>query len=162
SATAPAAPAAPAADQPTGTPSVEAATLPPDAKVSPVAARIAAVEGVDLSGVAGTGPGGRITKADVLARMANGSAATAPAPETAAPAAPAQAPAPGGTQLPLRGGAGMLARYMDESRSIPTATSFRTITVTTMDGRRKQLKDAGLRVSFTHLIAYAIALAAQN
>src|SRR6185312_586708 len=38
----------------------------------------------------------------------------------------------------------------------------RTITVTTMDGRRKQLKDAGLRVSFTHLIAYAIALAAQH
>ena len=56
----------------------------------------------------------------------------------------------------------MLARYMDESRSIPTATSFRTMTVTTMDGRRKQLKDAGLKVSFTHLIAYAIALAAQN
>ena len=53
----------------------------------------------------------------------------------------------------------MLAQYMDESRSIPTATSFRTITVTTMDGRRKQLKEAGQKVSFTHLIAYAIALA---
>src|SRR5205085_679165 len=54
----------------------------------------------------------------------------------------------------------MLARYMDESRSIPTATSFRTITVTTLDGRRKQLKEAGKRVSFTHLIAYAVARAA--
>ena len=54
----------------------------------------------------------------------------------------------------------MLARYMDESRSIPTATSFRTITVTTLDGRRKQLKEAGQKVSFTHLIAYAIARAA--
>ena len=54
----------------------------------------------------------------------------------------------------------MLARYMDESRSIPTATSFRTIAVTTLDGRRKQLKEAGQRVSFTHLIAYAIARAA--
>ena len=29
-----------------------------------------------------------------------------------------------------------------------------------MDGRRKELKDAGQKVSFTHLIAYAIALAA--
>ena len=48
---------------------------------------------------------------------------------------------------------------MDESRSIPTATSFRTITVTAMDGRRKQLKEAGQKVSFTHLIAYAIARA---
>ena len=46
---------------------------------------------------------------------------------------------------------------MDESRSIPTATSFRTLTVTVLDGRRKQLKDAGHKVSFTHLIAYAIA-----
>ena len=54
----------------------------------------------------------------------------------------------------------MLARYMDESRSIPTATSFRTITVTAMDARRKQLKAAGQKVSFTHLIAYAIARAA--
>jgi 2-oxoglutarate dehydrogenase E1 component len=56
----------------------------------------------------------------------------------------------------------MLARYMDESRAIPTATSFRTITVTTMDARRKQLKAAGQKVSFTHLIAYAIAQAVQN
>ena len=54
----------------------------------------------------------------------------------------------------------MLARYMDESRSIPTATSFRTVTVTAMDGRRKQLKAGGQKVSFTHLIAYAIARAA--
>ena len=54
----------------------------------------------------------------------------------------------------------MLARYMDESRAIPTATSFRTFTVTNLDARRKQLKDAGHRVSFTHLIAHAIARAA--
>ena len=54
----------------------------------------------------------------------------------------------------------MLARYMDESRQIPTATSFRTITVTTLDGYRKQLKGAGHKVSFTHLIAFAIARAA--
>ena len=54
----------------------------------------------------------------------------------------------------------MLARYMDESRSVPTATSFRTLTVTTLDARRRQLKEAGHKVSFTHLIAYAIARAA--
>src|SRR5690349_24765719 len=54
----------------------------------------------------------------------------------------------------------MLVRYMDESRSVPTATSFRTLTVTTLDARRKQLKEAGQRVSFTHLIAYAVARAA--
>jgi 2-oxoglutarate decarboxylase len=144
------APAAEPAPEQDGAP----AALSPDAKVSPVAARIAAVEGIDLATVSGSGHGGRITKADVLATIANGGAA--------APARPVTAPAPGARPEPLRGGAGMLARYMDESRSIPTATSFRTITVTTMDGRRKQLKDAGQRVSFTHLIAYAIALAAQQ
>ncbi len=112
---------------------------------SPVARRVAAAEGIDLNGVQGSARGGRITKADVLAAATNGA--------TAAPSAAQAAPT---TQL-LKGGAAVLARYMDESRSIPTATSFRTLTVTVLDDRRKQLKNAGLRVSFTHLIAYAIA-----
>ena len=51
---------------------------------------------------------------------------------------------------------------MDQSRSIPTATSFRTLTVTTLDARRKQLKSAGQKVSFTHLIAFAIAKVATD
>ncbi|MFL5890693.1 MAG: multifunctional oxoglutarate decarboxylase/oxoglutarate dehydrogenase thiamine pyrophosphate-binding subunit/dihydrolipoyllysine-residue succinyltransferase subunit, partial [Solirubrobacteraceae bacterium] len=158
SATTPA-PAPPVADEPTdgdgnGATRVAPTPIPSDAKVSPVAARIAAAEGIDLANVTGSGPGGRITTADVLATGANGGAP--------APAEPVTAPAPGAAPQPLRGGSGMLAKYMDESRSIPTATSFRTLAVTTMDGRRKQLKDAGQRVSFTHLIAYAIALAAQN
>ena len=72
-------------------------------------------------------------------------------------AAPAAAPA--GATL-IKGGAAMLARYMDESREIPTATSFRTLAVTALDARRKALKEAGRKVSFTHLIAYAIARAA--
>ena len=117
-----------------------------DANASPVARRIAAAEGVDLSSVHGTARGGRITKADVL-NHGNGSA-SAPAP---APSAP-----PAGAQL-IKGGGAALARYMDQSRSIPTATSFRTLTVTTLDERRKQLKAGGRKVSFTHLIAYAIA-----
>ena len=74
-----------------------------------------------------------------------------------APAAPAAAPA---NAQPIKGAAAMLVRYMDESRSIPTATSFRTVTVTVLDARRKELKNAGRKVSFTHLIAYAIARAA--
>ena len=129
---------------------------------SPVAQRIAAAEGVDLATVQGSARGGRITKADVLAAAANGgavapSAAAVPAPVAPSPAAaPAPAPPAAGARL-IRGGAATLARYMDESRSIPTATSFRTLTVTVLDQRRKQLKDARYRVSFTHLIAYAIA-----
>ena len=113
-----------------------------------MARRVAEANGIDLAAIQGSGPAGRISKADVLAAGDNGgAAATAPAPAAA-------------EATPLKGAAAMLARYMDESRAIPTATSFRTITVTTLDERRKQLKAEGQRVSFTHLIAYAVARAA--
>jgi multifunctional 2-oxoglutarate metabolism enzyme len=143
------APAATAPEPRTETPPAIAAT--PTAgnggNASPVARRVAQTEGVDLQAITGTGPRGRITKADVLAAK-GGNGAVAPAPQTDAQT--------------LKGSAAMLARYMDESRSIPTATSFRTVTVTAMDARRKQLKAAGRKVSFTHLIAYAIARAAAD
>jgi len=133
-----------------GAQAAEPATPPADgANASPVARRAASVHGVSLDQVQGSARGGRIVKDDVLA-VADGGA-------TAAPAKPAARPA--GAQQ-LKGGAAMLAKYMDESRAIPTATSFRTLTVTVLDARRRQLKDAGRRVSFTHLIAYAIAKAA--
>ncbi len=131
-----------------------ATSTPPDGtKVSPVAARAAAVEGVDLAAVSGSGPAGRITKSDVLSAASRGGA-TNGTPTAAPPAEP--------SAQPLRGGAAALARYMEESRSIPTATSFRTLTVTVLDARRQELKAAGRRVSFTHVIAYAIARAAQD
>ncbi|WP_205695903.1 multifunctional oxoglutarate decarboxylase/oxoglutarate dehydrogenase thiamine pyrophosphate-binding subunit/dihydrolipoyllysine-residue succinyltransferase subunit [Conexibacter sp. SYSU D00693] len=127
-----------------------------DVKATPVAARAAAAEGVDLGAVTGTGPQGRVTKQDVLdAKAGGGTSKAAPASSNGASAASAEA-----SRQQLKGGAAMLAKYMDESRSIPTATSFRTMTVTVMDGRRKELKAAGHKASFTHLIAYAIALAA--
>ena len=66
----------------------------------------------------------------------------------------------------LRGPAGMLAKAMEESRSIPTATSFRTLAVDTLDAKRKALNGAlserGLKVSFTHLIAWAIVEAGKD
>ncbi len=128
-----------------------AAQAPDGTRVSPVAARAAAAEGVDLARVSGSGPGGRIVKADVLGASAGGVGTNG-----SGAAVREQA---GERQL-LKGGAAMLVRYMDESRQIPTATSFRTLTVTVLDARRRELKAAGKRVSFTHLIAYAIARAA--
>src|SRR5947209_8178018 len=128
------------------------------AKISPVAARAAAVEGVDVSRISGSGPAGRVTKADVLEAASEETAAPA-FDQTANGAAAVAAEA---TTTPMRGGAAALARYMEESRAVPTATSFRTIPVTVLEARRRELKEAGLRVSFTHLIAYAIALAASE
>jgi pyruvate dehydrogenase E2 component (dihydrolipoyllysine-residue acetyltransferase) len=61
---------------------------------SPLARRIAKDAGIDVSAVTGTGPHGRVVKADVEAALAGGlKAAPAPAVTAAAPAAPA-APKP--------------------------------------------------------------------
>ncbi|WP_209509303.1 pyruvate dehydrogenase complex dihydrolipoamide acetyltransferase [Ruegeria sp. HKCCE4150] len=60
---------------------------------SPLARRIAAQKGLDLSQISGSGPHGRIVKADVESTTAtNATAAAAPAP-TAAASAPVAAPA---------------------------------------------------------------------
>jgi 2-oxoglutarate dehydrogenase E1 component len=53
-------------------------------------------------------------------------------------------------------------KFMNDSRSIPTATSFRTLPVDALDARRKALKEAGKKLSFTHLIAWAIVQAARD
>ncbi|MBB4663256.1 2-oxoglutarate dehydrogenase E1 component [Conexibacter arvalis] len=144
SADAPAAPA-PAASAPA------AGAVDQSGNASPVARRAAAALGVQLDRVSGSGRAGKVLKEDVLDAARNGGASTNGA----------VAAKPAGSTV-IKGGAAMLARYMDESRSIPTATSFRTLTVTTLDARRKQLKAGGVKVSFTHLIAYAIARAGED
>jgi 2-oxoglutarate decarboxylase len=154
---------------PVGTPEEAGASQPAEAastaKATPVAARAAAVEGVNLAAVAGSGPAGRITKSDVLSAAANagnGASATAESlRETLTQPRDVPAAIEPSSQ-PLRGAAAALARYMEESRSIPTATSFRTLTVSTLDARRRELKEAGRRVSFTHVIAYALVRAAAD
>src|ERR671910_361297 len=118
--------------------------------MTPVAARIASAHGLDVSGITGSGPRGRVTKEDVLAVVeGNGAPAAAPAPE-------------GANVQPIRGPAATLVKFMNDSRSIPTATSFRTLPVDVLDGRRKELKGAGKKLSFTHLIAWAIVQAARE
>jgi pyruvate dehydrogenase E2 component (dihydrolipoamide acetyltransferase) len=67
-------------------------------KASPIARRIASEKGLDLQALSGSGPGGRIVKADVERAAESGAPAAAPAaapPPGAAPAAP-QAAAPAG------------------------------------------------------------------
>ncbi|MEA1676467.1 pyruvate dehydrogenase complex dihydrolipoamide acetyltransferase [Nitrospirillum sp. BR 11163] len=67
---------------------------------SPLARRMAAQSGLDLAKVSGTGPSGRIVKADVEAALKGGAAKAAPvaaaAPTAPAAAAPAPAAAPKG------------------------------------------------------------------
>ncbi len=83
----PAAPAAPAAPAPR-------AEGGERIKASPLARRLAEAQGIDLSTLKGSGPGGRIVRAD-LGTAAGGAMAApvAQAPAAAAPAAPAAQPA---------------------------------------------------------------------
>ncbi len=71
------------------------ATLENGQKATSVAKKVAADKGVDLGAVKGTGPSGRVTKADVLAAATTATPATAPS--KAAPPVPA-APAPPGSR----------------------------------------------------------------
>ncbi len=66
--------------------------FPDGVKATPVARRIAKDKSADLKQINGTGPGGRIVKADVEKFVASGGAKQATA-ETATPAAPAARPA---------------------------------------------------------------------
>ena len=108
SAAAPAAAAPAPAPVPVAAPAPVAAAAPAPVAVAPVAKgnrvvatplarRIAAEKGIDLASVKGSGPNGRVTKADVLGAKPAAAPAAAPvaaaAPAAAAPA-PVAAPAP--------------------------------------------------------------------
>jgi pyruvate dehydrogenase E2 component (dihydrolipoamide acetyltransferase) len=68
-------------------------------KASPLARRMASEKGLDLAALSGSGPGGRIVKADVERAMAAGPAPAAAQAPAAAPAAPAE-PTPGARERP--------------------------------------------------------------
>src|SRR5213596_2572443 len=97
---------------------------------------------------------------EVVAEGGMRDAGRAPAPTPPA----SRVPLPGLT--PLTGPAARLAQNMTDSLSVPTATSFREITVDVLDARRRelnaQLGAAGKKISYTHLIGYAIARAARE
>ncbi|MCC6479912.1 pyruvate dehydrogenase complex dihydrolipoamide acetyltransferase [Sphingorhabdus sp.] len=75
-----------------GLPSSKAKSTGDRIKASPLAKRIAAAKGVDLAGLTGTGPNGRIVKADVEGARPGVAAAAAPTAAPAAPVAPAAIP----------------------------------------------------------------------
>jgi len=130
------------------------------------AQRIAEKNGLSLSAVHGSGPNGLILSQDVLAEAASPEARARSVSQVSQPALPPLGPE--AVTSPLKGPAGALVAYMEQSLTIPTATSFRTVAVTALDARRAEL-NAGLKaagrsekISFTHLIAYALVRAARE
>jgi pyruvate dehydrogenase E2 component (dihydrolipoamide acetyltransferase) len=136
-------------------------------KASPVAKRIARERGVDLSTLTGTGPGGRIVKADVEKAQASPGDAAAPAPLMAVVGADAAATetAKGTTTYQdLTRLQQVVSRRMSESKA--TAPHFYLQTEIDMSaavearGRIKRLSAEGEVVpSFNDMVVKACALA---
>jgi pyruvate dehydrogenase E2 component (dihydrolipoamide acetyltransferase) len=126
---APAARPAAAAALPAATASAAPAASPAKgARVfaSPLARRIAAEKGLDLAQVTGSGPHGRIVKADV-----EGLSKPAPAPVAAAAPATAQAPAPAAAAPALATGA--------TAETVARMFADRSYDVVQLDGMRKTI-----------------------
>lgn len=156
------APAANGAAKPTP---VEAdGNLPGGVRASPVARKIAAEKGIDLKAVQGSGPGGRIVKADVEQYTP---AAAAPAVEPAAAGIPAAAfgPLPSGPDVEIIDTSKMRARIasrmIESKQQIPHFYVTTDIDVDALLKLRKQINeglDEASKVTVNDLIVKAAAL----
>ncbi|MDF9815589.1 multifunctional oxoglutarate decarboxylase/oxoglutarate dehydrogenase thiamine pyrophosphate-binding subunit/dihydrolipoyllysine-residue succinyltransferase subunit [Streptomyces sp. SPB162] len=145
-----AAPAAPA-------PAAQATAAVPAPQAAPAAAKAAAP-----APAAAAAKPAAATPAPAPAKPAAAAAKTA-APAKAAPAKAAEpaAPADGPEYVTLRGPSAAVAKNMNASLELPTATSVRAVPVKLLFDNRivinNHLKRArGGKVSFTHLIGYAM------
>ena len=100
-------------------------------RASPLVKRLAAEHGIDLSGIAGTGPGGRIVRDDISALLTGAprpAAAPAPAPApVAAPAAAAPSPAPAPAAATVPGPSGRPAGIPHDLSKIRRTTGRRML-----------------------------------
>ena len=113
------------------------------ARLSPAVRRLAREHNIDLSQVAGTGLGGRITREDVLRYVESGDAVTAAAPATVlAPVAPVPAEAGADEQhVPLTPVRRMIAEAMVRSvTQIPHAWSTVEVDVTNLVALRNRVR----------------------
>ncbi|MEU4609105.1 dihydrolipoamide acetyltransferase family protein [Streptomyces umbrinus] len=127
--------------------------------ISPLVRRLARENGLDLRELAGSGPDGLITRADV--EQAARAAASAPAvvrpPQAAAPA-PAQSTSATharGTRIPLKGVRGAVADKLSRSRrEIPDATCWVDADATELMHARVRMNEAGgPKISLLALLA---------
>ncbi|MGA9436035.1 MAG: pyruvate dehydrogenase complex dihydrolipoamide acetyltransferase [Roseobacter sp.] len=178
---APAPAAAPKAEVPSATPAPAAPATADGSRIfaSPLARRIAADKGLDLAAIKGSGPRGRIVKADVENATAQ-PAAAAPA-ATAAPtaAAPALSSGPAADaviamyegrefeEISLNGMRKTIAARLTEAKqSIPHFYLRRDIELDALLAFRgelnKQLEPRGVKLSVNDFIIKACALALQT
>lgn len=161
--------------QPEAVPEPEAAPAPamPGAsgrvRISPLAKKTAAKLGVDYSGIAGSGPMGRIVQKDVIAAAENAkpaasSPAPAPAPEKKAAASSGLELMEGDEVVRLAGMRKVVAERMTKSaQEIPTVTQNVKVDVTRLMAFRKKVnEELGVRYSLNDYVIKATAKALKN
>jgi pyruvate dehydrogenase E2 component (dihydrolipoamide acetyltransferase) len=134
---------------------------------SPVAKKLAALEGVDLSSVSGTGPNGRIVKKDVLAAIDSAAAAVqSVAPEPVAEVAPVSEDGlKVKTRVPVKGMRKAIADSVVYSLQSSAQLSYTMeVDVTEIMALRTRLVEKaekiGVKVSYTDILTYIVARAA--
>jgi 2-oxoglutarate dehydrogenase E2 component (dihydrolipoamide succinyltransferase) len=125
----------------------------------PAARKLLAEHGLEASAVPATGPGGRVTKGDVLARVAAG------APVPAAPSASAPSSAPREQRVKMtRLRRTIAARLVEAQSTAAILTTFNEIDMSAVIAARARHKDAfekrhGVRLGFTSFFAKAVVAA---
>jgi len=175
-------PATPTNAEPSSAPAPAAPAASDGTRIfaSPLARRIAADQGLDLSALKGSGPHGRIVKADVLA---TGDAPAKTAPAATSPGGSAATPAPTPsvsldanakiyadrefTEIPLDGMRKTIAARLTEAKqTIPHFYLRRDIKIDNLLSFRgqlnKQLEARGVKLSVNDFIIKACALALQT
>jgi len=173
-------PAGSQALRPPAAPAVSANGTPRPLRSSPLARAVARRAGLDLSLVTGSGPGGRIVRADVEEALAHlgpsGDAATpapaVPAASAAPPSGPGPSPAPGALGpvaarlpddevIPLGSIRRLTAERMTESARTPHFHLSTSVDVTELVALRREvnahLAAEGAKVSVTDLLVAAVA-----
>ncbi len=135
--------------------------------MSPLVRRLAREHGINLAGVTGSGPDGRIVRRDITALLENGAAApaaeapAAAAAPAAAPVAPSvAAPAPDGVEVvPHSRMRATIARRLTESKnSVPHFYLTADCRVDALLDMRKQINAGGqVKVSVNDLVVKAVA-----
>ena len=133
-----------------------------DAPAMPSAKRIAEESGIAVSSVAGTGKDGRVTKGDMLGALAARS--SAPAPASAAPAAPRHNEARE-ERVPMTRLRKTIALRLKESQNTAAQlTTFNEVDMTAVMGLRASYKDVfekkhGVKLGFMGFFAKAVVAA---
>jgi pyruvate/2-oxoglutarate dehydrogenase complex dihydrolipoamide acyltransferase (E2) component len=129
-------------------------------KAMPPVRRLAREVGVDLARIRGSGPGGSITRADVMARAAETRAIDGVEPGEADRAGEPAAAPPGAQarRRPLRGVRRTIAHRMSEAhRMVPAVTHVEECDVTELDATRKAASDRlGTKLTFLPFIVKAV------